>query len=145
MTTTTAPTSPGMRIALRGDLLDFSAEPAWGDVESPAVRYRPDHWLLIDDGKINTWQGKAVFAEMFATGAAAAQIVQEKGLAQESDAGAIEALCAQAMAASPKAVAEYQAGKTQAINSLKGQVMKLSQGKANPNVVGEILARLLAA
>jgi guanine deaminase len=52
----TLPTTPSnaaqARIALRGDLLDFSAEPAWGDVESPAVRYRPDHWLLIDDGKI---------------------------------------------------------------------------------------------
>ena len=52
----TMPTTPSnaaqARIALRGDLLDFSAEPAWGDVESPAVRYRPDHWLLIDDGKI---------------------------------------------------------------------------------------------
>jgi aspartyl-tRNA(Asn)/glutamyl-tRNA(Gln) amidotransferase subunit B len=99
---------------------------------------------LIDEGKINSSQGKTVFAEMFATGRGAAQIVAEKGLAQESDAGAIEALCAQAIAASPKAVAEYKAGKLQAINSIKGQVMKLSQGKANPTVVGEILTRLLA-
>ena len=50
----------------------------------------------------------------------------------------------QVIAASAKAVAEYQAGKVQAINSIKGQVMKLSQGKANPQVVGEILARKLA-
>lgn len=49
---TATPSQSTQRIALRGDLLDFSAEPAWGDVESPAVRYRPDHWLLIDDGKI---------------------------------------------------------------------------------------------
>ena len=40
------------RIALRGDLLDFTAEPAWGDVESNAVRFRPDHWLLIECGRI---------------------------------------------------------------------------------------------
>ncbi len=40
------------RLALRGDLLDFTAEPAWGDVDSSAVRYRPDHWLLIADGRI---------------------------------------------------------------------------------------------
>jgi len=47
------PTAPdAARVALRGDLLDFSAEPAWGDVDSPAVRYRPDHWLLIDNGRI---------------------------------------------------------------------------------------------
>ena len=40
------------RLALRGDLLDFTAEPAWGEVDSTAVRYRPDHWLLIDNGRI---------------------------------------------------------------------------------------------
>ncbi len=99
---------------------------------------------LIDEGKINGTQGKDVFAEMFATGQAAGAIVKSKGLEQVSDTGAIEALCDQAIAASAKAVAEYKAGKTQAINSIKGQVMKLSQGKANPQLVGEILARKLA-
>ncbi len=44
--------SPSRRLAIRGDLLDFSAAPAWGDVESTAVRFRPDHWLLIEDGRI---------------------------------------------------------------------------------------------
>ena len=53
---TTATLDSAGRIALRGDLLDFSAEPAWGDVDSPAVRYLPDHWLLIDDGKIERVQ-----------------------------------------------------------------------------------------
>ncbi|MET0510023.1 MAG: guanine deaminase [Burkholderiaceae bacterium] len=48
MTSNSAPS----RVALRGDLLDFTDEPAWGEVESPAVRFRPDHWLLIEDGKI---------------------------------------------------------------------------------------------
>jgi aspartyl-tRNA(Asn)/glutamyl-tRNA(Gln) amidotransferase subunit B len=99
---------------------------------------------LIDDGKINGKQGKEVFAEMFATGKDAGEIVKEKGLEQVSDAGAIEALCDQAIAASAKAVAEYKAGKVQAINSIKGQVMKLSQGKANPQLVSEILTRKLA-
>ena len=58
--------------------------------------------------------------------------------------GAIEALCDQAIAASPKAVAEYKAGKLQAINAIKGQVMKLSKGKANPTVVSEVLTKKLA-
>jgi aspartyl-tRNA(Asn)/glutamyl-tRNA(Gln) amidotransferase subunit B len=71
-------------------------------------------------------------------------IVKEKGLEQVSDAGAIEAICDQAIEASPKAVAEYKAGKLQAINSIKGQVMKLSKGKANPAVVDQILAKKLA-
>ena len=69
--------------------------------------------------------------------------MEEKGLEQVSDSGAIEALCDQAIAASPKAVAEFKAGKAAAINSIKGQVMKLSQGKANPQMVGDILARKL--
>ena len=47
-----ADSRPVGRIALRGDLLDFIAEPAWGAVESDAVRFRPDHWLLIDNGRI---------------------------------------------------------------------------------------------
>ncbi|HEV7868224.1 MAG TPA: Asp-tRNA(Asn)/Glu-tRNA(Gln) amidotransferase subunit GatB [Chthoniobacteraceae bacterium] len=99
---------------------------------------------LIDSGAINGKQGKEVFAEMFASGRGAAVIVEEKGLRQESDVGAIEELCDQAIAASPKAVAEFKAGKLQAINAIKGQVMKLSQGKANAAVVNEILLRKLA-
>ncbi|HEY2344136.1 MAG TPA: Asp-tRNA(Asn)/Glu-tRNA(Gln) amidotransferase subunit GatB [Chthoniobacteraceae bacterium] len=99
---------------------------------------------LIDTGVISGKQGKEVFTEMFATGKAASHIVEEKGLKQESDQGALEGLCKQAIEANPKAVAEFKAGKAASINFLKGQVMKLSQGKANPAIVGDILARLLA-
>ena len=100
---------------------------------------------LIDAGTISSKQGKEVFAEMFATGQRRDAIVEESGLKQESDTGALEALCDQAIADSAKAVAEYKAGKLQAINAIKGQVMKLSQGKANPVLVGEILERKLAS
>ncbi len=100
---------------------------------------------LIDDGKINSRQGKEVFAEMFTSGKGAAVIVKEKGMEQVSDTGAIEALCDQAIANSEKAVAEYKAGKLAAINAIKGQVMKLSKGQANPALVGEILEKKLAS
>jgi aspartyl-tRNA(Asn)/glutamyl-tRNA(Gln) amidotransferase subunit B len=70
--------------------------------------------------------------------------VEEKGLKQESDVGALEALCQQAIEANPKAVAEYRAGKAASINFLKGQVMKLSQGKANPALVGDLLVKKLS-
>ena len=70
-------------------------------------------------------------------------IVQEKGLAQVSDTGAIEKFCDDALAANPKSVADYKSGNVIAINFLKGQVMKLSKGKANPALVGEILERKL--
>lgn len=52
-------TVPAFRTALRGDLLDFTAEPAWGDVDSSAVRWRPDHWLLIENGRIAGAQTEA--------------------------------------------------------------------------------------
>jgi len=98
---------------------------------------------LVDGGQISGKMAKDVFAEMFATGKGAAAIVKEKGLAQVSDAGAVEAFVDQAIAANPKSVADYRAGNVAAINFLKGQVMKLSKGKANPQLAGEILARRL--
>jgi aspartyl-tRNA(Asn)/glutamyl-tRNA(Gln) amidotransferase subunit B len=100
---------------------------------------------LIDAGTISSKQGKEVFAEMFTAGSTASAIVAARGLQQQSDSGAIEAFCVEAIAANPRAVAEYKAGKQQSINFLKGQVMKLSQGKANPNIVSEILVKKLAA
>ncbi len=98
---------------------------------------------LLASGVINGRQGKEVFAEMFRTGQAPGAIVEERGLKQESDSGALQALCDEVIAANPKSVADYAAGKEAALNFLKGQVMKLSKGKANPAVVGEILARTL--
>ena len=99
---------------------------------------------LVDDGKISSKQAKDVFAEMFATGKSPGLVVEERGLRQESDTGMIEPFCVQVIAANPRSVEDYKAGKTAAINFLKGQVMKLSKGKANPNLVGEILLRLLS-
>ena len=100
---------------------------------------------LIDEGKINSRQGKEVFAEMFATRKSAAAIVQEKGIEQLSDTGAIEALCDEVIKKNPKPAADFRAGNAASLNFLKGQVMKLSQGKANPQLVGEILERKLKA
>ena len=98
---------------------------------------------LIDSGKISGKQGKEVFAEMFASSKAAAAIVKEKGIEQLSDASAIEALCDQVIAANPKPAADFKAGNAASLNFLKGQVMKLSKVKANPQLVGEILERKL--
>jgi len=98
---------------------------------------------LVEAKTISSSAAQTVFAEMFDTGKAPAVIVQEKGLAQVSDTGAIEKFCDDAIAANPNAVADYRNGKVAALNSLKGQVMKLSKGKANPSVVGELLERKL--
>jgi aspartyl-tRNA(Asn)/glutamyl-tRNA(Gln) amidotransferase subunit B len=98
---------------------------------------------LIDSGKISGKQAKEVFAEMFASGKRAAAIVKEKGIEQLSDMSAIEALCEQVIAANPKPVADFRAGNVASLNFLKGQVMKLSKGNANPQLAGEILERKL--
>jgi aspartyl-tRNA(Asn)/glutamyl-tRNA(Gln) amidotransferase subunit B len=98
---------------------------------------------LLDTQTISSSAAQTVFTEMFATGKSPAAIVQEKGLAQVSDTGAIEKFCDEAIAANPNPVADYKAGKVAALNSLKGQVMKLSKGNANPALVGEILERKL--
>jgi aspartyl-tRNA(Asn)/glutamyl-tRNA(Gln) amidotransferase subunit B len=101
--------------------------------------------LLIEGGTISGRQGKEVFAEMMISGKDPAVIVEEKGLKQVSDTGAIEAFCDEVIKANPSSVADYKSGKEAALNFLKGQVMKLSKGKANPAVAGEILAKKLAS
>src|SRR5947207_411077 len=100
---------------------------------------------LIDSGKISSKQAKEVFAEMFASGKSATAIVQEKGIEQLSDVAAIEAFCDQVIASNPKPAADFKAGNAASLNFLKGQVIKLSNGKANPAMVGEILERKLKA
>jgi aspartyl-tRNA(Asn)/glutamyl-tRNA(Gln) amidotransferase subunit B len=98
---------------------------------------------LIESGKISGKQAKEVFVEMFASGKAAAAIVKEKGIEQLSNTREIEAFCDQAIAANPKPAADFKAGNAASLNFLKGQVIKLSKGKANPQLAGEILERKL--
>jgi aspartyl-tRNA(Asn)/glutamyl-tRNA(Gln) amidotransferase subunit B len=111
------------------------------------VKIQPGHIPelagLVDSGKISSKIAQEVFAEMFATGAAPSQIVESKGLAQVSDTGAIEKFCDEVIAANPGPAGDFRAGKVAALNFLKGQVMKLSKGKANPNLIGEMLEKKL--
>ncbi|MBI3415254.1 MAG: Asp-tRNA(Asn)/Glu-tRNA(Gln) amidotransferase subunit GatB [Verrucomicrobia bacterium] len=98
---------------------------------------------LVESGKISSKIAQEVFAEMFATGHPPAAIVQAKGLAQVSDTGAIEKFCDEVIAAHPGPAADFKAGKAAALNFLKGQVMKISKGQANPAMAGEVLERRL--
>ena len=98
---------------------------------------------LVDNGKISTKIAQDVFVEMFETGQSPGTIVEKKGLAQVSDTGAIEKFCDEVIAANPGPAADFKAGKEAALNFLKGQVMKLSKGKANPALAGQILERKL--
>jgi aspartyl-tRNA(Asn)/glutamyl-tRNA(Gln) amidotransferase subunit B len=111
------------------------------------LRFQPDALLelvgLVEARTISSAAAQQVFAEMFDTGKSPAAIVQEKGLAQVSDTGAIEKFCDEVIAANPGPAKDFKSGKAAALNFLKGQVMKLSKGKANPALVGDILERKL--
>jgi aspartyl-tRNA(Asn)/glutamyl-tRNA(Gln) amidotransferase subunit B len=98
---------------------------------------------LADSGKISSKIAQTVFTEMFKTGKSPTTIVHEKGLVQISDTSAIEKFCDEAIAANPGPANDFKSGKTAALNRIKGHVMKLSKGKANPALVGEILERKL--
>jgi len=99
---------------------------------------------LADGGTINGGQAKEVLGAMLETGRAPGEIVKERGLEQVSDTGFLDEIVGRVLAENADAVAKIKAGNDKAINALKGQVMKLSQGKANPAVVGELLAAAIA-
>lgn len=98
---------------------------------------------LIADDTISGKIAKDVFAEMFASSKDAAAIVEQKGLKQVTDTGAIEAIVDAVIAENPDNVAEYRSGKDKLFGFFVGQVMKKSQGKANPNVVNDLLKKKL--
>ncbi|HRA92085.1 MAG TPA: Asp-tRNA(Asn)/Glu-tRNA(Gln) amidotransferase GatCAB subunit B, partial [Acinetobacter sp.] len=98
----------------------------------------------IIDNTINGKIAKQVFGFMWeAEGKSADDIIAEKGLKQETDTGAIEAIIKDVLAANEKMVEEYKSGKEKAFNGLVGQVMKAAKGKANPAQVNELMKRLL--
>jgi aspartyl-tRNA(Asn)/glutamyl-tRNA(Gln) amidotransferase subunit B len=102
----------------------------------------------IQDGSINSKIAKEVFVAMWVERSSAPdqadQIITSKGLTQISDSGAIEKIIDEVLAGQAAAVAEYRAGKEKAFNSLVGQIMKASRGKANPAQVNELLKQKLA-
>ena len=98
---------------------------------------------IIDEGTISSKGAQEVFAELFENGGSPKSIVDAKGLAQISDSGELEEWCQDAIDANPGPVDDVRNGKENAINFLKGQVMKSSRGKANPQLVGETLAKLI--
>ncbi|QOX80164.1 Asp-tRNA(Asn)/Glu-tRNA(Gln) amidotransferase subunit GatB [Trichlorobacter lovleyi] len=99
---------------------------------------------LIDGGTISGTIAKKVFEEIWKNGGDAAAIVEQQGLAQVSDTGAIEAAIDQIMAANMGQVEEYRGGKDKVFGFFVGQVMKAMKGKANPAVVNDLLKQKLA-
>ena len=98
---------------------------------------------LVAAGTINRITAAGVFAKMIATRKTAAEIVREENLSQVADSGAIEAFVDAALAANPKTAQDYRGGKKAALGRLMGEAMKASGGKANPQLVKDILTRKL--
>jgi aspartyl-tRNA(Asn)/glutamyl-tRNA(Gln) amidotransferase subunit B len=98
---------------------------------------------LVDDGTISGKIAKDVFDKMWKTSGSASDIVKAEGLTQVSDTGAIEAACRKAVESNPRQAEQFRAGKESLLGFFVGQVMKETQGKANPALVNETLRRLL--
>ncbi|MCW2277263.1 Asp-tRNA(Asn)/Glu-tRNA(Gln) amidotransferase subunit GatB [Heliophilum fasciatum] len=94
---------------------------------------------LLEAGTISSKIAKTVFETMYATGKEAKVIVEEKGLVQISDEGAIAKIVAEIVDKNPNVVADYKAGKEKAVGFFVGQIMKATKGKANPGVVNQLL------
>jgi aspartyl-tRNA(Asn)/glutamyl-tRNA(Gln) amidotransferase subunit B len=94
-------------------------------------------------GEVSSSGAQTVLAEMFATGLSPAEIIKAKDLAQVSSVGELELAVTQAIADNPKAVADYKAGKEESVKFLIGMVMRNTKGKANPQVVEELLKEKL--
>jgi aspartyl-tRNA(Asn)/glutamyl-tRNA(Gln) amidotransferase subunit B len=100
--------------------------------------------IMVDQGTISGKLAKTVFEDMVATGRDPEDIVKDKGLAQISDAGALEALAREIIAAHPKEAADFRAGKTKLLGFFVGQLMKQTKGQANPQLANEIFKKILA-
>ena len=116
-----------------------------GDVTD--VKFRPQHLIelldLIDDDTLSTGMARSVFEEMFKTGRAPRRIARETGMAQISDAAAVQPAVDEAIASNAAAVTDYLGGKETAIKFLVGQVMKITGGKANPKLVAKLVTEKL--
>ena len=96
---------------------------------------------MIDKGTISGKIAKDVFREMFSTGKSPEDIVKEKGLVQISDESQLETIAQKVIDNNPKSVQDYKSGKERALGFLVGQIMKETRGKANPQMVNQILKK----
>jgi aspartyl-tRNA(Asn)/glutamyl-tRNA(Gln) amidotransferase subunit B len=116
-------------------------------VEADKSRISPDQLKVlgerIDDGTLSGKMAKEVFDAVWSGEGTVDVVIEKRGLKQISDSGAIEKIVDEVLAANEKQLADYRSGKEKAFNSLVGQVMKRSQGKANPAQVNEVLLRKL--
>ncbi len=100
---------------------------------------------LVDQGKVSGKMAKEVFEKMYRSGESAAKIIEREGLTQISDPAAIEPIVRTIVEAHPDLVAQYLSGEEKVLGFLVGQVMKATQGQANPKLARQVLVRVLSA
>jgi len=117
-------------------------------IEMSAVKMSPKSLVeliaLVEGGKLTGASAKEVFSDIVESGKAPADVVQARGLAKIADSGAIEGAAKAAIAANPKAVADFKSGKEAALKSLIGGIMKQTKGQADPKLAEEALRKLLS-
>ena len=129
---------------IMGDLLRLLKEDDKEAEASPlSPRQLAEMLELIKDGTISGKIAKTVFEEMYKTGKGAREIVEEQGLVQITDQGAVEQAVEKVLQTHQKEVEAYKNGKEKLFGFFVGQVMKATQGKANPQLVNDILKRYL--
>jgi aspartyl-tRNA(Asn)/glutamyl-tRNA(Gln) amidotransferase subunit B len=117
------------------------------DIENFKEKISPEKLIeLIQNshGKINAVTAKSVLEQMFTTGRSADEIVKKSGVSQISDTGELEKIASEVIQSNSQPVADYKAGREAAFKFLVGQVMKASKGRANPQLVNEVLKKKLA-
>ena len=112
------------------------------------LHLKPDYLAeiikMVDANMVNTPTGKSLLEKVESSGKSPAEIVEAEGLAQVSDTGAIREIAAAILAENPDQVDKYKGGKDSLIGWFVGQVMRNSQGKADPNLAREVLEELLS-
>jgi aspartyl-tRNA(Asn)/glutamyl-tRNA(Gln) amidotransferase subunit B len=121
---------------MKAGATDISASPV-------SAQSLADMIKMIDSGSISGKMAKDVLVRMYQSGKSAEEIVGDMGGSQVSDETAIRALAYQAFTANPKQLEQYRAGKTSLFGFFVGQVMKMSGGRANPQVVNDVLKKAL--
>jgi aspartyl-tRNA(Asn)/glutamyl-tRNA(Gln) amidotransferase subunit B len=146
---TTANSAKNTRAAANWILSELLRELKNAEIDITACKIKAEDLggliRLIDDQTISGKIAKDVFVEMFASGRSPEEIVKERGLVQITDTAAIDKIVDEVIAASPRQLEQYRAGKTALMGFFVGQVMKASGGKANPQTVNEILKKKLGS
>ena len=128
-----------------GDVLRFLNEEKRDIRECPiAPASLAEMIRLIQEGTISGKMAKEVIEEMYRSGKTPEAIIEEKGLVQITDEGALTETIAEIIGKNPDQVAQYRGGKEKVFGFFVGQVMKATQGKANPQLINDLLKKMLA-